>query len=392
MSMSAHRTTVRAVLVALVSGGTALAGLTVAAPATGGTGDTAWTAGLNSSGQLGNGTFNNRPSFGAVNALGNVDEIAGGREHALGRIGGQGWGGGGGSEGATGQGTLNDQPTPKLVALGGNATSIAGGHYSSYAVLNDGTVRAWGFNANGQLGDGTTTRRKSPVSVKNLSGVTQVAAGRDMAMALVNGSVRIWGRGTEGQLGNGTNPTVQSTPVTVSLVNGAFDNVVQVAGGRDHVLALKSDGSVWAWGENTYGQVGDGTKTNRNRPVHLTGLSNVVDVAAGAEFSLALLANGTVMSWGRGNAGQLGRGGTTTRVSPGAVGGLPAIANVAAGRAHALAMTSGGALWGWGQDTYGQLGDRAGSNRLTPVQITGVSGVEDAHGGFGYSVILRPSP
>jgi alpha-tubulin suppressor-like RCC1 family protein len=130
---------------------------------------------------------------------------------------------------------------------------------------------------------------------------------------------------------------------------------------------------------------------NRNRPVTVPGISTAVDVEAGAEFSVAVLADGSVRTWGRSNSGQLGLGNTQTHTTPAAVTGLPAIAEVGCGRAHVLAITKTGDLWGWGLDNYGQLGDRAGSARLRPVQVAGISGVKGAHGGYGYSVILRPA-
>jgi len=361
----------------------------VGSPAAGATGDTAWTAGLNSDGQLGNGNVANRAKFGAVNGLSNVDAVAGGREHALALTGGRVYSWGDGSKGALGQGTpLSDRSTPTVVPNLTGVAAITTGHYSSYALLTDGTVRAWGYNASGQLGNNSTAMQSSPVTVSGLSGVKQIAAGRDMAMALMNdGTVRTWGRGTEGELGNGANPTTQRTPVTVPTLTG----VAQLAGGRDHVLALMNDGSIRAWGQNTYGQVGNGTTANQNRPVTVPGITTAVDVEAGAEFSVAVLADGSVRTWGRSNSGQLGQGNTQTHTSPVAVTGLPAIAQVGCGRAHVLAITTTGDLWGWGLDNYGQLGDRAGGTRSRPVHIAGVTGVEEAHGGYGYSVILRPA-
>ena len=367
-----------------------------ATPAGAAPGDSVWTAGLNADGELGNGTLTNRTFFGAVPSMGGVDDIAGGRQHALALRDGVVYAWGDGNRGAVGSGTTSDQSSPKQVAGLSGVTGITTGHYGSYALLRDGTVRSWGYNDSGQLGDGTQTRRLAPVTVKRadgsaLTGVTQVAAGRDFAMALLGtGKVRTWGRGLDGELGNGSTPAAQTSPVNVKKADGtALTGVAQVAAGRNHTLALLNDGTVWAWGENGYGQVGDGTLVDKTRAVQIRGLSGVVDVEAGAEFSVAVLGNGTVKTWGRSGNGQLGNGRTATQTTPGDVPGLTGVVGVGCGRDHAVAYTSSGAAYGWGLDTYGQLGDGGANKRLSPVRVPGVDNVTKAHGGFGYSVLRR---
>ncbi len=367
-----------------------------AVPAGAATGDSVWTAGLNSSGELGNGRLTNRPSFGSVASMAGVDDIAGGRQHVLALRDGTVYAWGDGNRGAVGSGSTADQTTPKQVAGLTGVASITSGHYGSYALMGDRTVRAWGYNTSGQLGDGTLKQRLSPVTVRKasgaaLDGVKQVAAGRDFAMAVMaqNGSVRTWGRGTDGELGNGTTPTAQTTPVVVKTVSGTtLTGVTQVAAGRNHTLALLSNGSVWAWGENGYGQVGDGTLVDKNRAVKISGLSGVVDVEAGAEFSVAVLENGSVMTWGRSGNGQLGNGFKGTRTVPGQVPGLTNVVGAGCGRDHAVVWTRSGQAYGWGLDTYGQLGDGGATKRLSPVLLD-VTGVTKAHGGFGYTVLRR---
>ncbi|CUR54862.1 hypothetical protein NOCA2220053 [metagenome] len=359
----------------------------LAAPADAAPGDVVQTAGLNSDGQLGSGNTTNRPSFASVAGLANVDEVGGGREHALARIGGQVYAWGDGSRGATGQGNLADRTTPGLVTGLSTVTQIATAHYGSYALLADGTVRSWGYNSSGQLGDGTTTTRTRPVTVLGLSSVTQIAAGRDMAMALrSDGRVWTWGLNTSGELGNGTTSTRQPTPALVPGLTG----VTSLAGGRNHVLAVMADGTVRAWGQNTYGQVGTGTTSaSQTSPITVAGISNAVAVRAGAEFSVALLADGRVMTWGRNNNGQLASGNKINRSSPGFVAGLSGITSIGCGRGHGLAIGAGGQLYGWGLDNFGQLGDRVGTPRLTATLIPGVTGVKEAHAGYAYSVIRR---
>ena len=368
------------------------AGLTVLAPpASGAVSGQVWTVGLGSDGQLGSGSTSNRTAFGIVNGLTDVAEISGGREHVVTRTnGGQVWAWGDVSKGAVGDGSAmstaaTDRRAPVQVLTG--ATGIATGHYHSLAVLTDGTVRSWGYNNYGQLGNGTTTGRSTPGAVTGLSGVTAVFGGRDMSYALLtSGSLRAWGNNPNGELGDGTT-TRRTTPVAVSGIT----NAIAVAGGRNHGLALLSNGTIKAWGLNTYGQLGDGTTTNRTTPITVSGITNAVAIGAGAEHSLAVLADGRVLSWGRGYRGALGSGSTSNRLVPGAVNGLPAIASVDAGRDHTLAIAADGRLYTWGFDDYGQLGDGLTANRLTPYQVPGITDAVEAGGGRGYSVILRAS-
>jgi alpha-tubulin suppressor-like RCC1 family protein len=382
--------TLKAVLAgALIAPMLALAGAPVA---TADSGDTLSTTGLGSDGQLGNGSIGNRTTLGPVNTLTDVDEVAGGREHVVALVDGRVYTWGDGSKGATGLGSLADRSTPTPVPVLTGVVNISTGHYHTLALMGDGSIRAWGFNAMGQLGDGTTTRRLSPVTVRNIgpafgNAAVDVVGGRDMSLALMaDGTVRAWGGGANGELGNGTNPTRQTTPVTVSSLSG----VVELAGGRNHALALKSDGTVWAWGLNTSGQLGNGSKTSRNTPVQVQGITNAVAVAAGADHSVALLADGRVLTWGEAGRGQLGNGSTLDRTSPVTVAGLPGnVTFIGCGRDHTLVVTADGQLWDWGQNDYGQLGDGTTTRRTRPVHIAGVDDAVEAHGGRGYTVVRR---
>jgi alpha-tubulin suppressor-like RCC1 family protein len=350
-------------------------------------GDTLSTTGLGSDGQLGNGSTGNRTTFGAVNTLTNVDEVAGGREHVVALVGGRVYTWGDGSKGATGLGSTADRSTPTLIPNLTNVVNVSTGHYHSLALLADGSIRAWGFNSMGQLGDGTTKKRLSPVTVRNISTAVDIVGGRDMSYALLaDGTVRAWGGGANGELGNGSHTAKQTTPVTVS----GLSNVIELAGGRNHALALKSDGTVWAWGLNSSGQLGDGTKTSRATPVQVRGISTAVAIAAGADHSVALLANGAVMTWGEAGRGQLGNGSTVDKTAPVTVTGLPSdVVFIGCGRDHTLAITSDGQLWDWGMNDFGQLGDGTTTKRTRPVHIAGISNAVEAHGGRGYTVIRR---
>ena len=361
-----------------------------ASPAAADDGDTVWTTGLGSDGQLGTGGTGNRTTFARVTSLANVDEVVGGREHVAALINGAVWTWGDGAKGATGLGSTADRSVPTLVtgvATGTTTvTNISAGHYHTLALLSDGTVRSWGYNKTGQLGDGTTARRLAPVTVTGLSNVIDIVGGRDMSYALLaNGTVRSWGAGANGELGNGSHTAIQSTPVSVTGLTG----VVALAGGRNHALAIRSDGRVWSWGLNSSGQLGDGTKTSRATPIQVQGITDATAVVAGANHSVALRAGGTVLTWGEAGLGQLGSGNRVDRTVPAAVSGLPPIAFVGCGRDQTLAVTVSGQLWDWGQNDFGQLGDGTVTRRLTPIQVPDIADAVEAHGGRGYSVLRR---
>jgi len=212
-----------------------------------------------------------------------------------------------------------------------------------------------------------------------------VAAGGYHSLALKSdGTVLAWGDNANGQFGDGTN-TSRNTPVQVSGLTG----VVNIAAGIIHSLALKSDGTVWAWGYNGHGQLGDGTTTGRNTPVQVSGLTGVVDIAAGTYHSLALKSDGTVWVWGSNNYGQLGDGTTTNRNTPVQVSGLTGVVDIAAGTTHSLALKSDGTVWVWGYNGHGQLGDGTNTSRNTPVQVSGLTGVVNIAAGDVHSLALK---
>jgi len=249
---------------------------------------------------------------------------------------------------------------------------IAAGNFHSLAVLPDGSAWAWGGNGNGQLGDGTTTQKRVPTAVSGLStGVVAVTAGEYASYALlVDGSVKSWGWNQNGRLGDGTT-TQRTTPVTVGASVPAFVGLTRVSSQVSHALALKSNGQVYAWGLNTNGGLGDGSATQRTSPVLVSGISTATSIAAGKLFSLVLKSDGTVWSFGLNANGQLGDNSTTQRLTPVQVSGLTNVVAIAAGYTHGLALKSDGTVWAWGKNANGQLGDGSTTQRLTPVQVGG---------------------
>lgn len=174
----------------------------------------------------------------------------------------------------------------------------------SLAIMDDGTIQAWGSNQAGQLGNGETVQSPSPLTVNGLANVLAIASGGSHSLAVTaEGTVWSWGANDSGQLGNGTN----SDSAIPLQVTGLHDITV-VAAGERHSLALDKSGKVWAWGENSSGQLGDGTTINHNIPAAVKGPGKIVSIAAGKVHSMAVTQDGTVWAWGGNYNGQLGNG------------------------------------------------------------------------------------
>ncbi|MHA6481704.1 RCC1 domain-containing protein [Paenibacillus sp. strain BS8-2] len=256
------------------------------------------------------------------------------------------------------------------------ATSIM----SNYAIKEDGTLWAWGLNENGQLGDGTLENRTAPVQVRGIEGVTAVSTGLGYhVLALKNdGTVWAWGRNDNGELGDGTK-TQRQLPVEVT----GLTDVVSLVNAGYHSLALKSDGTVWAWGRNTYGESGGGVTAYRTTPFQVS-ISDVKAIAAGDHHSVAVKEDGTVWTWGRNTFGTLGDGTTTNRVVPVQVVGIDHVKSVVGGTHFSYALKEDGTVWSWGINNYGQLGDGTTQTRLSPVQVSGLTDVVSIGAG-GYN-------
>ena len=274
--------------------------------------------------------------------------------------------------------------------------SLTAGHSKhNCAAKTEGTVFCWGVNNQSQLGDGTGTDRSTPVQVLGaggvgvLTGVSAVTGGSEHTCARkADGTVWCWGRNDKGQLGDGT-LTNRSTPVQVRGVGGVgfLTGVTRVHVGHKHSCAVRTDTSIVCWGQNTNGQVGDGTTTDRTSPVAVLGvggvgtLSGVVEADGGETHTCALRSDASVVCWGRNNQGQLGDGTTTDRSSPvvvtgvGGVGALGGVAGIAAGFEHTCARATAQTMWCWGVGADGSNGNGSTSDRSSPVVVVGVGGV-----------------
>ncbi|MFF0477372.1 RCC1 domain-containing protein [Streptomyces sp. NPDC004284] len=299
--------------------------------------------------------------------------------------------------GQLGNGTTLGQLTPGSVVgvARGDVREVSAGGYNNesafaLALLADGTVRSWGGNTSGQLGDGTTTARSFPATVAGLSGVSSVsAAGGPFALAVRGGRVLAWGTNAYGQLGNGLTTPDKDGPVTRPAAVQSLNRVTDVSGGCEHAVALREDGTVWTWGRNNYGQLGTGTDADRNTPQKVPGLDGVVAVAAGCLHTLALTADGTVRAWGHNAYGQLGDDGVEHSKVPVDVRHLDGVTKIFTGAYQSYALLDDGTVRAWGENGNGQLGDGTAANRTTPVPVTGLTDVQEMASGWQHALAVR---
>jgi alpha-tubulin suppressor-like RCC1 family protein/pimeloyl-ACP methyl ester carboxylesterase len=333
-------------------------------------------------------------------------------------------------------GTSNCSKSPAQVTGLTDVSFVSAGQNHSLALKSDGTVWAWGDNRLGTLGDGTTTSRSAPIQVLGgasgtpfLSGIIAVGAGERHSVAVrSDGTVWTWGFNDVGQLGHTSNDNCTGTPndnrcskAPAQVVGGEsgtayLTGIVRIGAGEFHNVALKSDGTVWAWGKNFYGTLGDGTQNNsKNAPVQVKAsgsaiLASVIAVAAGESHSLALKSDGTVWAWGDNTvilgigtppdschfAGQMDCSLTASQVlGPAGTTLLNSVTSIAAGHGHSLALKSDGTVWAWGHGNYGQLGNSGVADSNRPVQVLGPAGttfldsiIEISTGGY-HNLALR---
>ena len=317
------------------------------------------------------------------------------------------------SSGQLGDGTVTQRSLPVPVTASGvlagkTILSLAIGASHCLALCSDSTLAAWGNNASGQIGDGTNNQRNVPVAVYSSPGsslygkkVVAIAAGAAHSMALcTDGTVSTWGYDLYGQLGNNMTNSAIGTPVAVSTmitVNGRpastalnGKKVIAIAAGQDHCLALCSDGTLAAWGNNASGQLGTNSTVSSNIPVAVNRTSGVsalfgktvTAIAAGGDHSFALCSDGTLVAWGANGNGQLGDTTTTQRNAPVAVStaaGVSALAGrsvvaISGGGTHSVALCSDGTLAAWGGNASGQLGDTTLIDKYAPVSVSTAAG------------------
>ncbi|MGW2612951.1 RCC1 domain-containing protein [Streptomyces mirabilis] len=283
----------------------------------------------------------------------------------------------------------------KSISTGGLQTNT---NSFTVALLKNGTVKSWGNSQYGQLGNGTTTTATAaqsvPGSVAGLTGVRAVDAGCYHGVALRNGRVWTWGRNDNGQLGNGQpfpttgNPPAELTAANVPAEVQSLDHVKAIAAGCTFTMALREDGTVWTWGYNAAGQLGNGTNTRANTPQKVEGLSDVEAIDAGHGHAVAVTKDHKVMAWGYNAHGELGVDSLVNSNKPVEVKHLTSVARIFAGPYNTFALLADGTVKAWGWNDKGQLGENTFTDRTTPHLAPALAGAREISPGSKHTLAV----
>jgi len=376
-----------------------------------------WTWGDNSSSQLGRttGTPSNNPAPAQVSGLSEAQSLSLGLYYSVALLkDGTVWSWGNNTVGQLGNGTRTTSITPQQVLYSSNplnelkdVVAIEAGYEHTIAVLSDGTLQAWGSNSGRQIGDGTTAGWRLFAVTSNLDGAAvSVAAGRAHSIAVKSdGTVWTWGENMKYQLGRTTpmqGPDYAPSNTPGQVVEGLVDCTVttsyktkpMVAAGYRHSAALKGDGTVWTWGNNEYGQLGNGTYGDHVAPARVPNLCYVKAIQTGYDFTMALKNDGTVWAWGDNANGQLGNGASGTgnrNPNPVQVADLTGVSAISAGRDYAVALKKDGTVWTWGAGNKGQLGyePSGGAVSSKPRRVGSLSAVKAIAAQDDHAAVLK---
>lgn len=345
--------------------------------------------GYNDYGQLGLG---NTTTYSSPKQIGSLTDwkvlIAGGNSSYGIKTDGTLWSWGDNYFGQLGLGSTARYSSPKQVGALTNWLSIVSGYVAVLATKTDGTLWTWGRNDNGQLGLGNTTNYSSPKQVGALTNWSNIASSNYSSYATkTDGTLWVWGYGGYGELGIGGSVT-KSSPTQV----GALTNWLSVTAGVYFAHAIKTDGTLWAiGGRNQSGQLGLGNITYYSSPKQVGALTNWKSVSNGTYYhATAVKTDGTLWTWGQGLQGQLGLNNTTNYSSPKQVGSLTTWSSSVGGRYYcAAAIKTDGSLWLWGNNTYGQLGMGNVTTYSSPVQLGASSSWKSVSMGYYFSVGLK---
>ena len=372
-----------------------------------------WVWGNNSNGILGDGTSYERKTPIKLDTISNAVSIAAGvRHNVILKNDGSIWVVGENDKLQHGNGTKIKSNQAQMVYINDGIKDISAGDSHSLALKNDGTILAWGSNNSGILGIGTNQNTSTPTrviaedGVGYFSNVKAISAGNNYSIALKeDGSVWAWGINYYGQLGDETT-TLRINPVRVKISGTEFlDNIDLISAGNNFSIALKNDGTVWAWGNNSYGQLGDNTTTSRNTAVQVkinanTYLEDIKAISAGENFVTALKEDGSVWAWGNNSYGQLGDNTTTSRNTAAKVknndgsGFLEGITSIAVGNGHCIAMKNNGNVLSWGYNGYGQLGDGTTITAKLPIIVksdinSNLSDIKEVAAGNNFTIAIK---
>jgi len=331
----------------------------------------AWGGGVTNSGQLGDNTIANKSSPTQVGALTTWASVNAGSSHSTSiKTNGTLWAWGLNYNGQLGDGSRTYRSSPVQVgALTTWAQTSAGGNFTA-AIKTDNTLWTWGSGLDGRLGQSSGLSRSSPVQVGALTNWSTVAAGGFHAVAVkTDGTLWAWGRNSAGQVGDGT-ASGRNSPVQV----GALTSWYFISAGEAVSFAVKTDGTLWAWGAGAIGQLGDNTTVSKSSPIQIGALTNWSTVSNPVKqtHTVAVKTDNTLWSWGQNEDGQLGQGDVVNRSSPVQIGSLANWQNVSAGARFTAAVKTDGTLWTWGQNNGnapGALGDNTVVSKSSPIQV-----------------------
>ena len=357
-----------------------LCGNIIPAATGGGGGATAgqlWAWGIGTSGNLGDNSITSKSSPIQIGSLQTWSKISTAGENSTGNVSasvktdGTLWTWGAGDFGQLGDGTVISKSSPIQVgALTTWSLVSCGGYATVLSIKTDGTLWGWGRNGAGCIGDGSTTIRSSPVQVGALTNWSKITIGGGSSTnthshaVKTDGTLWSWGDSGSGRLGDGTLAD-KSSPVQIGLLTTWAD----VDAGDGHCIALKTDGTIWTWGLASSGQLGDGTATSKSSPVQVGALTTWAFISAGGNNTAAIKTDGTLWTWGANNVGQMGDGTTTAKSSPVQIGALTNWSKVYVGTGHTVAIKTDGTLWAWGSGSNGALGDGSTVAKSSPVQV-----------------------
>ena len=350
--------------------------------------------GNNNRGQLGLGNTTNYSSPVMIGEKDTWSQVGKGYETSIAaKSDGTLWGWGRSQVGQLGLGNTTSYSSPVQVGALTTWLKPIMGYGTTFSTKTDGTLWAWGNNNSGQLGLGDKTNRSSPVQVGSLTTWSMVGAGQYNGMAVkTDGTLWAWGSNGSGQLGQG-DVTGRSSPVQV----GALTTWANVTGGGEFAIAAKTDNTIWTWGENGLGELGLGDTSRRSSPVQVGSLTTWSDdankIACTGNSTWAVKTDGTLWGWGENSKGELGLGNTTAYSSPVQVGSLTNWSRVYGfpwvAKEHFVAIKTDGTLWACGDNSSGQLGQGNTTAYSSPVQVGSLTTWLEADAGYGANTALE---
>ena len=350
---------------------------------------TLWTWGRNNYGQLGQGNTINYSSPVQLGLLTTWEQFSTSSYDCLAIKENTLWAWGLNEQGSLGLNDRVSRSSPVQVGVLSDWSKVSSGGRHTIALKTDGTIWTWGYNFYGDLGIGTGgsgTYKSSPVQVGSLTDWSKVDARTNNCVALkTDGTLWAWGRNEFGQLGLG-DIIHRSSPVQI----GALTNWSDFDLGDDQTLAIKTDGTLWVWGRNNNGQLGDGTIVDKSSPVQIGSDTNWSWVAGANGWSVAIKSDGTIWSWGGDFDGHLGHGTVNVHLSsPVQIGSLTDWSKVEASVTITIATKTDGTLWAWGVNSYGSLGQDNTTNYSSPIQVGLLEDWDDAGCGTYHAMGLR---